>query len=286
MFKNNYLQNISGTSLTPQAGLELNGIDARRSITKGTADELLSAVDHHGVILLRQQQLTPETFIDFARGLGTLAAHPLNTLPPPGLPELMLQSNIVKDGKPIGYAGAERQWRIDGAHLATPYRCSIAYAAQVPGAGLGDTWFCAMSAAYDALAPALRTQLTGLRAMHPYGTGRKRRVTPYFADSGMTQIFKRGVEHPVVRVHPRTKRRSLYVAQGCTSLICGMNERDGSALLEELYRHLAREEFVYRHAWQAGDLMIWDNASVQYRTDDNYSASQPRLLYRTQLSGK
>ena len=282
------MQGYDFTELTPHFGVQLNGLDASRVLCSASAAELLKVLDTHGVLLIRAQQLAAEQFITFARCLGEPAVHPLNTNARADMPALMVHSNIADNGKPLGYAGTERQWRMEGAQLPKPWRASLAYAVEIPlsdGTPLGDTWFCDTAHAYDALVPALQQQLTGLRAVHPYGTGRKRRATPYFADSGLTQIFKRGVEHAVVRSHPRTRRKCLYVSQGCTSHICGMNDGDSASLLEQLYRHLERPDFHYRHQWQVGDLVLWDNASTLYRTADDY-ADKRRLLYRTQLKAE
>jgi taurine dioxygenase len=274
----------NNVTAAPSAGVELKGIDTSRPVAR----DILRELDQHGLLVLRGQRLTPQTFMAFAASLGELATHPLNTNAPPELPQLMLHTNIMENGKPLGYAGAERQWRIDGAHLAKPWRASLAYAAEAPmrdGQPLGDTWFADMRAAYDALPPALQRQLTGLRAAHPYGSGRKRRDTPYFADSGMTQIFKRGVDHPIVRMHPRTRRKTLYVSPGSTSHVCGLHERDSDALLQALHAHLDQPAFHYRHQWRAGDLLLWDCAVMQYRTGDDFALPLRWLIYRTQLKG-
>lgn len=276
------------TDLTPIFGTSIDGLDTSQPLSTHAASELMQLLDTRGLVVVRKQQLTAERFMALAQNLGTPVVHPLNGRTHGEMPALMLHSNIIDNGKPIGYAGTERQWRMDGAQLATPWRASLAYAVEVPmqdGMPLGATSFASTRAAFDALAPGLRQQLAGLRAVHPYGTGRKRRATPYFADSGLTQIFKRGIEHPVLRAHPRTRRPCLYVSEACTSHICGLNDGDSARLLDELFRHLAQAQFTHVHHWQPGDLVLWDNCATQYRTADNYALPQRRLLYRTQLKG-
>ena len=115
--------------------------------------------------------------------------------------------------------------------------------------------------------------------------GRKKRSTPYFPDSGLTQSFRRGVEHPVIRTHPPSGRKCLYVNPVTTSHIRGMNEHDSGALLDQLYEHMARPEFAWRHQWQAGDVVICDNTLTQTRTTVDYELPQRRLLYRVQVKG-
>lgn len=285
--KSSRMPAFAATELTPLYGVKFTGLDVSQPLARSAAAELLRALDTQGVVVLRGQKLSAKVFMAFARSLGEPVAHPLNVHARPGMPELMVHTNITENGNAIGYSGTERQWRMEGAQFAEPYRASLAYAVEIPvrdGTSLGDTQFCNTAAAYDALDPALRRQLIGLRAVHPYGAGRKRRATPYFADSGLTQIFKRGVEHLIVRTHPRTRRKCLYVSQGSTSHICGMNDRDSANLLAQLYRHLAQPQFVYQHQWKVGDVVLWDNAVIQYRTADDYEPLR-RLHYRTQLKG-
>jgi taurine dioxygenase len=253
---------------------------------KPAVKAMLHLLDTRGLLIVRKQRLDAASFQAFSRSLGELSEHALDKFAMPGFSELMVHSNIIENGEPIGRADTGERWRIDGAHLKTPYRATAIYAVEIPakdGVTLGDTWFASTSAAYDALEPALRQQLQGMRAIHMHGAGRKKRSAPYFPDSGLTQTFRRGVEHPMVRTHPQTGRKCLYVNPLTTSHICGMNEHDSSALLDQLYHHMARPEFVYRHQWQAGDLVVWDNCMTQNRTANDYELPLRRLIYRVQV---
>jgi taurine dioxygenase len=227
--------------------------------------------------------LTLQQIEAFSRSLGALAAHAQPQRSPHGHPEVLIQSNIIEHGQPIGYPDTARHWQSLGAHLKTPYRATLQYAVEIPardGVALGDTLFASTQAACEALDPSLRQQLTGMRAAHVQRAAHKKGALPYFPDAGLTQIFRRGVEHPVLRTHPHSGRKCLFVNAATTSHICGMNDRDSDALLAELYAHIARPEFVYRHAWQAGDLVLWDNASTQFLTEADYEWPLRRLLYR------
>lgn len=269
--------------LTPRFGAEITARDLTQN-SAPLATEILRLLDIHGVLLIRGQQLTLSQFEAFSRSLGTLASHAQPHRSPPGHPDVMVQSNIIEHGQPIGYPDTARHWQSLGAHLKTPHRATLQYAVEIPlrdGVALGDTWFADTRAACDGLAPALRQQLTGMRAAHVQRAAQKKRSTPYFPDAGLTQLFRRGVEHPVLRTHPHSRRKCLYVNPLTTSHICGMNDRDSDTLLGELYAHLARPEFFYRHAWQAGDLVLWDNAATQFRTAADYELPLRRLLYRT-----
>jgi taurine dioxygenase len=226
--------------------------------------------------------------VAFSRTLGELHEYPLEKFAAPGYPQLMVQSNIIENGEAIGISDAGARWRIDGAHLKRPHRITVLYAVEMPagdGVPPGETWFASTAAAHDALDPALRQQLQGVCAINMHGAGRKKRSTPYFPDSGLTQGFRHGVEHPVVRTHPHSGRKCLYVNPVTTSHIRGMHEHDSRTLLDQLYEHMARPEFTYRHQWQVGDLVMWDNCMTQNRTAIDYELPQRRLLYRAQVMG-
>lgn len=279
---------FTAANITPGFATGISGLPTTHAPDAPTAAALLKLLNTRGLLILRGQPLTPAQFIAFARGLGELATDARNAFCLPEFPQLTLHSNLIENGVPVGYHDAGRQWRMDGAQRKLPYRATLMHAAQVPHAGgrtLGDTEFADTAAAFDALDPALQNQIIGMRAQHPHGAGRKWRTRPFFADSGMTRIFHGGEEHPIIRTHPHTGRKSLYVSRGCTSHISGMNEQDSEALLDQLYRHIEHVDFIYKHAWQAGDLLLWDNAFVQYRSANDYALPLKRLAYRTQLNG-
>jgi taurine dioxygenase len=271
--------------LTPQFASEVTGLDLARSIGPSAAAALLDALNTRGVLVLRGQRMTPQQFANASRSLGELAENPLRNYTPPALPELLICSNIIENGTAIGYDDAGRRWRMEGAQLKIPTRATLQYAAEIPLQNNCDTLFASTRLAYDALDPLLRQQLHGARAVALNDTNRRRRAMPYYADAGLSQLFQRGVEHPVVRTHPHTRQKCLYVSEGGTARISGMNHHDSDALLKELYRHMERPAFIYRHAWRTGDLVLWDNGSVQYRTIADCEAPQRRLLYRAQLQG-
>lgn len=277
---------LNTRDLTPHLGVEVSELDLTRGLGTSTISALLRTLDKRGVVVLRRQNLTPDQFMAFSRSLGPLYLQPQQHSARPEHAGLTLLTNIVENGQPIGNADSGRQWQSDGAHLKTPVRATIFYAVEVPekdGSPLGDTLFASTSAAFDALEPNLQTQLRGMRAAHNAGAGRKGSATPFYMDAGLTQIFKRGMEHPLVRPHPVTGRKCLYANQRYTSRISGMNDRDSDELLAQLYRHMEQPEFVYRHTWQVGDLVLCDNCSTQHRTERNYDPPQRRLMYRTML---
>lgn len=274
--------------LTPHAGAEVNGVNCTHPLPASIADELLRLLHTHGVLLLRGQTLTNTSFIAFARALGPLAPHPYPHLAHPEFPELILNTNDADSAHPAGVPESGRYWQSDGAHLKTPHRLTVQYAVEIPlkdGVPLGDTLFAHTGAAYDALPADTRQQLHGMRAQHTGGAAHKWRTTPYFADAGMTRIFRSGFEHPVVRPHPVTRRQCLFVAPASASSIRGMQDRDSRELLAQLHRHLENPAFQYRHAWQEGDVLLWDNCSMMHRVENNYEPPLRRVLYRAMVKG-
>ena len=279
---------LSTRPLTPHAGEQISGVDSSNALPAAATAEILRVLDTRGVVLMRGQSLTQAAFIAFARALGPLAPHPHPRLSQLEFPELILNSNMTDDSKPGGIPESGRFWQSDGAHLKTPYRLSIQYAVEIPereGVPLGATLFAHTGAAYDALSPELRQQLHGMRAQHASGAARKWRATPFYLDAGMTRIFRGGIEHPVVRPHPVTRRKYLFVAPASIASIRGMHDRDSRELLARLHQHLENPIFHYHHRWQAGDLMLWDNSSVQYRVENDYAPPLRRVLYRAMVKG-
>lgn len=278
----------STNPLTAHTGSQITGLDASKPVDHADSALLLHELDTRGVIVLRGQHLTPETFLAFCRQLGEPAVHPLHQYAHHAFPEIMLHTNIVENGKPLGYADTGQKWRMDGAHLKTPHRATLLYAVEIPecdGVPLGDTCFANTAAAWEALPANERSALQNMIASHPYRPGQKRRTIPFFMDSGLSQAFRRGTEHPVARAHPVTGRQCLYVSEATTSFIRGMHDHDSDALLATLRQHIVRDKFIYRHTWQSGDLVLWDNCLIQHRTDCNYALPMRRLLYQAQIKG-
>jgi taurine dioxygenase len=274
--------------LTPHTGVEVSNVDCAQNLPPSTVAELLRTLDERGVVLLRGQTLTMAKFMAFARALGPLVAHPYPHLSHGDFPELILNSNVADDGKPGAVPESGRHWQSDGAHQKMPHRLTVQYAVEIPAHGgtpLGDTVFAHTGAAYDALPPDLRQLLPGMHAQHTGGPVHKWRTTPYFADAGMTRIFRGGAVHPVVRTHPVTRRKCLFVAPASAVSVRGMHDRDSRELLAQLHEHLANPAFHYRHVWQVGDVLLWDNCSMQYRVDDNYAPPLRRVLYRAMVKG-
>jgi taurine dioxygenase len=204
----------------------------------------------------------------------------------PGYPEILLLSNILDpNGQPIGNADAGRTWHTDLSYTATPPRGSLLYAVEVPynehGEALGETLFVSTAAAYDALPAARQRQLLGLRAIHRAG------AKQYAPNSQLADAVKDlpDVIHPVIRTHPVTGQRAIYVRAGeCVSIV-GMPDAEALPLIRELCDFVTRPEFLYRHHWRVGDLLMWDNCCAQHLAVKDYDLPQRRLMHRVTVNG-
>jgi taurine dioxygenase len=241
------------------------------------------------VVVFRQQTLSSERHIEFSRRFGELEVHIVKKYLLPGYPEILLISNIRNEsGEHIGLADAGFTWHSDTSYRRRPSRCSLLYAKEVPerdGQPLGDTVFANAIAAYEALPESMKQRLAGLKAIHRYSA--RRRV----ADSPRPKLTKAQLDetpdiaHPIVRTHPYTGRKSLYVTAGECIGIEGMPEDEAVDLIAELDAHCVRPEFLYRHKWQVGDLLMWDNTSSMHLAICDYALPERRLMHRTTVIG-
>jgi taurine dioxygenase len=209
----------------------------------------------------------------------------------PQHPEIYVLSNIVENGRCIGIKDAGNYWHTDLSYTKAPSRGSIMYALEVPrddsGQPLGDTQFASTAAAYAMLSEEMKQRLQGLRAVHRFWDRyiRERKIAGsdvVIADERRAQTPD--VVHPIVRTHPHTDRKCLYVNEGFTIAIEGMDEHQSRRLLQELFEHCTRPELVYRHQWQPGDVVMWDNCATLHRATVDYGERR-RLMQRTTLSG-
>ena len=269
---------------TPTTGAEIVGIDLGSGLSDSDFDIIQSALDAHGVIYLRDQKITPEQQVDFTRRFGVPDIN-FNALRfgVDGSPEIYIISNITEDGKPIGTRRAGETWHTDMSYAKEPAASTMLYAVEVPtlhGLPLGDTAFANAAAAWDTLPADLKDEILCLRGIFDF-RGRKR-SSPVSAEDIANYP---PVEHPIVRSHPRTGRKSLYIVRDDCTEILGRSARDSEALIEALADHIVKPEFIYQHKWRVGDVVIWDNCTVQHRAILDYDLPQRRLMWRTTVKG-
>jgi taurine dioxygenase len=273
-------------------GAEIRGVDLAQTLDAETFARIEDAFNSHGVIFFRRQSITVEQQIAFARRFGEVEINVNTQACLPGRPEVLLVTNIKENGRYIGLADAGTTWHTDMSAYACPPRCSILHAIAVPrtaeGTVLGDTIFASAAAAYDALEQELKARLEGRRSTHSYLAKMQARK----AAVGLTREVTREhldktppVAHPVFRTHPVTGRKCIYVTEGECTGIDGMTEAESVPLIARLHRHLIDPKFQYRHRWQAGDLLMWDNCTCQHLAVRDYGENQRRLMHRVTVNG-
>jgi taurine dioxygenase len=241
------------------------------------------------IVFFRDQHLREEQQIAFSRRFGELEIHIVKKYLLPGYPEILLISNVRNsDGEHIGLADAGFTWHSDTSYRRHPSRCSLLYAKEVPhrdGEPLGDTVFANTIAAYEALSDAMKRRLDGLEAIHRYSMRRRIEDSPRPKLTPAQLAETPDIAHPLVRTHPHTGRKALYVTAGECVGIEGMPEDEALDLIAELDAHCVRPEFCYRHSWRAGDLVMWDNASAMHLAICDYALPERRLMHRTTVIG-
>ena len=273
--------------LSPALGAEIVGVDLSQELPPATVSEIIDAWHQHLVLLFRDQTLSEDDQIRFVKNFGELQkrGRPQQARNEASLikyPELtMLVSNIRENGKLIGsLADGEMHFHSDFCYLEKPAKGTFLYAMEVPSRG-GDTLFLNMYKAYEALPPALKASAEGKKAVNAY---HYESVTREINGSKLDLSVNPHYSQPIVRTHPDTKRKALYVNRLMTWSVDGMDEADGSALLDRLFSHIEQDQFIYAHQWQVGDLVLWDNrCTLHARTD--FSDKERRLLRRHVVMG-
>ena len=267
-------------------GAEVIGLDLSLPLADDDVRRLHRAhLDHH-VLVFRDQRITPTQQVEFSRRFGELQIHVLRQFQLPRNPEVLIISNIRENGAPIGLGDAGHLWHSDLSYKETPSLGSMLHAQELPAEG-GDTLFANQHTAYESLPIALKRDIEGLQAEHWYLARYDdlRQRNPWRPTLTQAQIDEvKPVRHPVVRTHPETGRRALFVSEHFTTRILGVSEARSRELLDALFAHSTRAEHIYRHQWQAHDMVFWDNRSLMH-----LAAGCPehlrRRLYRTTIAG-
>ncbi len=265
--------------LSTALGVEIIGVDLRREMDDLLKAQILDVWHENQVILLRNQQLSEDDQVRFAESFGPPATIHTKQFAQRH-PAVMLISNIREDGKPIGaLPDGEMHFHSDQCYQERPAMASMLYAIEVPSKG-GNTLFANAYAAYETLPAEIKRRIEGRRALnaYDYDTAATKRGTKV-ADGVPTYV------HPVVRTHPATGRKALYVNRLMTVRIEEMPEEESDELLGFLFDHQEQRQFVYEHVWRVGDILMWDNrCALHARTD--FSADERRLMRRVTILGE
>jgi len=266
--------------LHAQVGMEIRGVDLSHPLEEAEFSVIRDALFGHCIILIRAQSLSEEDQVGFASRLGELGRvlhnHKGGSKHHPGV---MFISNIRENGELIGaLPDGEMHFHSDQCYMERPTAISMLYALEIPSKG-GNTLFANMYAAYDALPVDLKAKLEGQRALNVYD---------YDNSPNLRAAVKADAPrfaHPVVRTHPATGRRALYINRLMTESIIGMPRDESDALLAQLFDHAENPAWIYEHVWKVGDLIAWDNrCSMHARTD--FDASERRLMRRCEVLGE
>ena len=273
-------------------GAEVHGVDLSRGIDGETFAAIERAWNEHSVLLFRDQAIDAGQHLAFSRRFGDLEVHVLDQYLHPEHPEILIVSNVMDGDRHVGIYDAGRYWHTDLSYMAVPSRGSLLHAIEVPhdaeGRPLGDTLFTSTTAAYDVLSPEMKRRISGLSAEFSLANRHARLVADGDPDAALSDTHREKappVVHKVVRTHPITGRRSIYVNEGQTSRILDLPDDEARDLLHELCTHCTRPEFVYRHRWRAGDLLMWYNIPTQHLAICDYALPQRRYMHRTTLRG-
>jgi taurine dioxygenase len=265
--------------LSPAIGAEIVGVDLREPIDDDLAARMLDAWHRHLVILLRDQTLSEDDQVRFAERFG-----PPAKIHTPQFrrqhPAVMLISNIREDGKPIGaLPDGEMQFHTDQCHQEIPAKASMLYALEVPSVG-GNTLFANAYLAYETLPDDIKRRIAGRKALNAYDYDTAATIRKADVPDGAPSYV-----HPVVRTHPATGRKALYVNRLMTRRIEGLPADESETLLNLLFDHQEQPQFIYEHVWRPGDILMWDNrCTLHARTD--FSDAERRLMRRVTILGE
>lgn len=265
--------------LTPSFGAEVIGLNLSEGVSDAMLAEVKSLWAEYQLLLFRGQSLEEPDAVAFSRQLGDLEIHVRKEYLSPENPEILYVSNMRVDGKPIGIlSDTEVGWHYDQIYLPRPAVGSLLYAVTIPTNG-GQTSFANMSAAYEGLSDRIKEQLEGRKAIQSYENFNAQYSVP--TDSEQKKRTP-DIEQPIVRTHPISGRKALYICPGMTTQIVGMNNDESRALLDYLFDWSVRPEFVYTHDWLHGDALLWDNAATMHRREP-FDGDEERLMKRTTI---
>ena len=261
-------------------GAEVSGVDLSKPLNGDLAQGLVDAFHEYQVLVFRGQSIGPAAQITFTRLFGEPQEHPLRTRASvEGFPEV-----LIIETRPGRIGARNNYWHTDISHRECPPAASILHALAIPD-GLGDTMFCNMYRALETLSLGLQRLLDGMEAMHS-AEATMRRAQEKGTDALAIDSVPPPLAHPVLRTHPHTGRRALFVNPHFTVSFAGMTKEESTPLLHYLAEHATRPDNIYRHRWAVGDVLIWDNRCTMHYAVRDYDDTVHRKLHRTAASGE
>jgi taurine dioxygenase len=272
-------------------GARIDDIDLATPLSDSAFRTLLRALGQYGVLCFPNQTFDTAAFAAYARRFGALEINVANLFHEPDFPEIMILSNqIGADGKPVGLNDAGQGWHTDMSYSRDIALANVLHAQAVPmrnGKSVGETQFRNMHAAYDELPDEIKHRIEGRTATHDFEKfWEVMRLRPGSRRNKLTDEQKRKkppVSQPLVRIHPLTGRKVLYANPGYTIRIDGMDEHESGLILDYLFRHQERADFLYAHHWAVGDVLMWDNIGTVHNAVADYMPTEPRYMRRAQV---
>jgi len=271
-------------------GATVHGLDLSRPMDDAAFPTVLGALGQYGILRIPGQSIGAADLKTFASRFGTLEINVANTFREPGHSEVMVLSNIVQDGKPIGLSDAGQDWHTDMSYSAEIAFANVLHGITIPhraGKPLGGTEFSSMYAAYDGLPADVAARLEGATATHDFNKfWEEMRRRPGSSRAPLTEEQRRRkppVSHPVLMTHPITGRRLLYANPGYAIRIDGWDQAESDAMLAFLFQHQLQPQYRYVHRWTAGDLLIWDDLCTIHNAWPDYGRHEHRLIKRCQV---
>ena len=272
-------------------GASVEGIDLSLPLSEPDFQTLLKALGQHGVLKYPRQTLTPKQLRDFSARFGQLEVNVAGAYQEPGLPEVMVLSNIVENGKPIGLSDAGQDWHTDMSYSHMIAFTNVLYGMQIPqrdGQPLGNTEFCNMHAAYEGLPAEWKTRLEGMTVLHDFNKFwemmRREKGSTRPPLTAAQRAAKPPVSHPVFLTHPISGRKVLYANPGYAMRINEMEQEESDAALAFLFEHQTKPRYRFGHRWEVGDLLMWDNMGTIHNAVADYRPDEPRLIKRCQVA--
>lgn len=271
-------------------GARVEGLSLAEPLTAHDFAAIMRALGEYGVLCFPRQTLTPAQLKAFSERFGSLQSSPTGGFHEPGYPEVMILSNVVDDGRPIGLADAGQDWHTDMSYNPTVGFVNVLYGTRIPrrdGQPLGGTLFANMQAAYEELPADLKSRLEGRNIIHDFNKFWEKMRLRAGSEREPLSAEQRAKlppsRHPAFLVHPITGRRVLYANPGYAVRIEGMDERESDELLEAVFAHQLQPKYQYMHVWTENDVLVWDHIGTLHYAVPDYSASEPRLMRRCQV---
>jgi len=270
-------------------GATIEGLDLARPLSNEQFDAVLRALGRYGVVRFPRQELSGRQLADFSARFGKLEINVANAFQEPGIPEVMILSNIVENGEPIGLADAGQDWHTDMSYSRTIALANVLYGVKIPRRGgkpLGATEFANMHAAYDGLPAEMKRDLEGMTVLHDFNKFWEMMRSRGSPRPPLTEAQKKAkppVSHPIFLTHPITGRRVLYANPGYSVRINELPQKESEEMLEFLFEHQLRPGYRYAFHWQEGDVLMWEDIGTIHNAVADYGPDELRLVKRCQV---